>query len=60
MTRVSPAGPMFFCAPAYTTPKRSMGNGSERIIDEQSATSGTGPTSGISWTASPPMVSLGV
>ena len=32
----------------------------DRIVDDMSATSGTSPTSGISWNSTPPMVSFGV
>ena len=46
MTTVTPAGPMFFCAPAKSRPNFETSIGSERMQEEISATRGTEPVSG--------------
>ena len=63
MTMVTPAGPAFFCAPAYTMPQRATSSGRDRKCEDASTTSGTSgapsaAVSGQSRNSTPPMVSL--
>src|SRR3546814_8175701 len=63
MTIVTPAGPAFFCAPAYTMDALEKSMGRDRKCDEASTTSGTlaapsAAISGQSANSTPPMVSL--
>src|SRR5205814_8902917 len=48
MTTVTPAGPMFFCAPAYISAWRPTSIGRLNMSDEVSLTSGAPPASGRS------------
>ena len=47
MTRVTPAGARFFCAPAKSRPNFETSRGSLRTHDEMSATRGMSPVSGM-------------
>ncbi len=46
ITRVTPDGPRFFWAPAYTTPKFAMSIGRLKMSDDASLTSGASPAAG--------------
>ena len=62
MTMVTPAGPMFFWAPAKASPTRDQSMARERMWEEQSTTSGASQPrafrSGSSAISTPWMVSL--
>ena len=58
MTMASPLGPTFFCAPAYTMPKRDTSSGRERMSLDISATSSAEPGLGQWWNWVPRMVLL--
>ena len=47
ITRVTPAGARFFCAPANMSPNFETSISSERIHEDMSATSGMSPVSGM-------------
>ena len=48
ITTVTPAGPIFFCAPAKIKPYRFTSQGSDKMQEDISATKGTLPVSGSS------------
>jgi len=59
---VTPAGPMFFCAPAKARPTRDQSMPRDRMCEEQSITSSAvlprAARSGSVWNSTPWMVSL--
>jgi hypothetical protein len=56
MTMTTPAGPMFFCAPAYIIANLLTSMGCDIIDDEKSATNGVVPTSGTVGNSTPIIV----
>ena len=60
ITTTRPDGPIFFCAPAYRTPKALTSIGSLKMIELTSATRGVLPVSGTEANLTPWMVSFSV